>query len=67
VPIFQTYRKTWAAIRKRATAAGFTIYLENDGRFEHASRWLDMNLREQPSFMTTKDEITLGEVEQIRL
>jgi integrase/recombinase XerD len=49
-----------AAIWKRAKAAGFltpvgchtwratgiTIYLENDGRLERASRWLGMSLRD---------------------
>jgi hypothetical protein len=53
----------WAAIRKRAKAAGFltpvgchtrratgiTIYLENDGRLERPNRWPDMRLREQPN------------------
>ena len=55
----------WAAIRKRAKAAGFltpvgchtwratgiTIYLENDGRLT-PSRWRDTSPREQPNFTT---------------
>jgi len=72
----------WAAIRKRAKAAGFltpvgchtwratgiTIYLENDGRIEHAQQ---MAGHESPRTTKphdrTKDEITLSEVERIRL
>jgi integrase/recombinase XerD len=72
----------WAAIRKRAKAAGFltpvgchtwratgiTIYLENDGRIEHAQQ---MAGHESPRttklYDRTKDEITLSEVERIRL
>jgi integrase/recombinase XerD len=72
----------WAAVRKRAQAAGFltpvgchtwratgiTIYLENDGRLEHAQQ---MAGRESPRttklYDRTKDEITLSEVERIRL
>jgi integrase/recombinase XerD len=72
----------WAAIRKRARAAGFltpvgchtwratgiTIYLENDGRLEHAQQ---MAGHESPRttklYDRTKDEITLSEVERIRL
>jgi integrase len=72
----------WSAIRKRAKAAGFltpvgchtwratgiTIYLENDGRLEHAQQ---MAGHESPRttklYDRTKDEITLGEVERIRL
>jgi len=72
----------WAAIRKRAKAAGFltpvgchtwratgiTIYLENDGRLEHAQQ---MAGHESPRttklYDRTKDEITLTEVERIRL
>jgi hypothetical protein len=72
----------WAAIRKRAKAAGFltpvgchtwratgiTIYLENDGRLEHAQQ---MAGHESPRttklYDRTKDEITLSEVERIRL
>jgi integrase/recombinase XerD len=68
----------WAAIRKRAKAAGFltpvgchtwratgiTIYLENDGRLEHAQQ---MAGHESPRttklYDRTKDEITLSEVE----
>ena len=64
----------WAAIRKRAKAAGFltpvgchtwratgiTIYLENDGRLEHAQQ---MAGHESPRttklYDRTKDEITL--------
>ena len=72
----------WAAIRKRARNAGFltpvgchtwratgiTIYLENDGRLEHAQQ---MAGHESPRttklYDRTKDEITLSEVERIRL
>jgi integrase len=72
----------WAAIRKRAKAAGFltpvgchtwratgiTIYLENDGRLEHAQQ---MAGHESPRttklYDRTRDEITLSEVERIRL
>jgi integrase len=72
----------WAAIRKRAKAAGFltpvgchtwratgiTIYLENDGRLEHAQQ---MAGHESPRttklYDRTKDEITLSEVERIRV
>jgi hypothetical protein len=72
----------WAANRKRAKAAGFltpvgchtwhatriTIYLENDGRLEHAQQ---MAGHESPRttklYDRTKDEITLSEVERIRL
>ena len=71
-----------AAIRKRAKAAGFltpvgchtwratgiTIYLENDGRLERAQQ---MAGHESPRttklYDRTKDEITLSEVERIRL
>ena len=56
----------WAAIRKRAKAAGFltpvgchtwratgiTIYLENDGGSSTPSRWLAMSLRERPNYTT---------------
>src|ERR1700676_2487494 len=70
----------WTAIRKRAKAAGFltpvgchtwratgiTIYLENDGRLEHAQQ---MAGHESPRttklYDRTKDEITLTEVERI--
>jgi integrase len=72
----------WAAIRKRAKEPGFltpvgchtwratgiTIYLENDGRLEHAQQ---MAGHEPPRttklYDRTKDEITLSEVERIRL
>jgi integrase/recombinase XerD len=72
----------WAAIRKRAKTAGFltpvgchtwratgiTIHLENDGRLEHAQQ---MAGHESPRttklYDRTKDEITLSEVERIRL
>jgi integrase len=69
----------WAAIRKRAKditsvgchtwrATGITIYLENDGRLEHAQQ---MAGHESPRtiklYDRTKDEITLSEVERIRL
>jgi integrase len=72
----------WAAIRKRARNAGFltpvgchtwratgvTVYLENGGRLEHAQQ---MAAHESPRttklYGRTKDEITIGEVERIRL
>ena len=72
----------WAAIRKRAKTAGFLtrvgchtwratgipIYLENDGRLEHAQQ---MAGHESPPttklYDRTNDEITLSEVERIRL
>jgi hypothetical protein len=47
---------------------GITIYLENDGRLEHAQQ---MDGHESPRtiklYDRTKDEITLSEVERIRL
>ena len=49
-------------------ATGITIYLENDGRLEHAQQ---MAGHESPRttklYDRTKDEITLSEVERIRL
>jgi integrase len=46
-------------------ATGITIYLENDGRLEHAQQ---MAGHESPKlYDRTKDEITLSEVERIRL
>jgi hypothetical protein len=49
-------------------ATGITIYLENDGRLEHARQ---MGGHESPRttklYDRTKDEITLSEVERIRL
>jgi hypothetical protein len=49
-------------------ATGITIYLENDGRLEHAQQ---MAGHESPRttklYDRTKDEITLREVERIRL
>ncbi len=49
-------------------ATGVTIYLENDGRLEHAQQ---MAGHESPRttklYDRTKDEITLSEVERIRL
>jgi integrase/recombinase XerD len=54
------------AIPWRAT--GITIYLENDGRLEHAQQ---MAGHESPRttklYDRTKDEITPSEVERIRL
>jgi hypothetical protein len=51
-----------------ARATGNTIYLENDGRLEHAQQ---MAGHESPRttklYDRTKDEITLSEVERIRL
>ena len=72
----------WAAIRNRAKAAGFltpvgchtwlatgiTIYLENDGRLEHAQQMAGHEFpRTTKLYDRTKDEITLSEVERIRL
>jgi integrase/recombinase XerD len=71
----------WAAIRKRARAAGFltpvgchtwratgiTIYLENDGRLEHAQQMAGHESREQRSCTTGPRTKTLSEVERIRL
>jgi integrase len=72
----------WVAIRKRARQAGFltpvgchtwratgvTVYLENGGRLEHAQQ---MAGHESPRttklYDRTKNEITVGEVERIRL
>jgi integrase len=65
----------WTAIRKRTPvgshtwrATGITIYLENDGRLEHGQQ---MAGHESPPttklYDRTKDEITLSEVERIRL
>jgi integrase len=49
-------------------ATGITIYLENDGRLAHAQQ---MAGHESPRtiklYDRTKDEITLSEVERIRL
>ena len=49
-------------------ATDITIYLENDGRLEHAQQ---MAGHESPRttklYDRTKDEITLSEVERIRL
>jgi integrase len=49
-------------------ATGITIYLENDGRLEPAQQ---MAGHESPRttklYYRTKDEITLSEVERIRL
>jgi hypothetical protein len=57
---------TYAENTWRAT--GITIYLENDGRLEHAQQ---MAGHESPRttklYDRTKDEITLSEVERIRL
>jgi integrase/recombinase XerD len=54
--------------RYYAWATGITIYLENDGRLEHAKQ---MAGHESPRttklYHRTKDEITLSEVERIRL
>ena len=72
----------WAAIRKRAEVAGFltpvgchtwratgiTIYLENDGRLEHAQQMAGYESpRTTKLYDRTRDEITLSEVERIRL
>ena len=72
----------WAAIPKRAKVAGFltavgchtwpatgiTIYLENDGRLEHAQQPAGhASPRTTKLYDRTKDEITLSEVERIRL
>jgi integrase/recombinase XerD len=79
--VFQE-RYDFRSSRKRAKAAGFltpvgchtwratgiTIYLENDGRLEHAQK---MAGHESPRttklYHRTNDEITLSEVERIRL
>ena len=49
-------------------ATGITIFLENDGRLEHAQQ---MAGHESPRttklYDRTKDEITVSEVERIRL
>jgi hypothetical protein len=49
-------------------ATGVTVYLENGGRLEHAQQ---MAAHESPRttklYDRTKDEITLSEVERIRL
>jgi integrase/recombinase XerD len=73
---------SWTAIRKRARNAGFlnpvgchtwratgiTIYLENDGRLEHAQQMAGHEFpRTTKLYDRTKDEITLSEVERIRL
>ena len=78
---FERY-KAWAAIRKRAKAAGFltpvgchiwratgiTIYLENDGRLEHTQQMAGYESpRTTRLYDRTKNEITLNEVERIRL
>jgi integrase len=73
---------TGATIRKRARRAGFlttvgchiwratgaTVYLENGGRLEQAQQ---MAGHESPRttklYDRTRDEITVGEVERIRL
>jgi hypothetical protein len=51
-----------------ARATGVTVYLENGGRLEHAQQ---MAGHESPRttklYDRTKDEITLSEVERIRL
>jgi hypothetical protein len=72
----------WAATRKRAKAAGFltpvgchtwrrpasTIYLEIDGRLEHARQMAGHEYARTAKLQhRTKDEITLSEVERIRL
>src|ERR1700736_3427254 len=55
-------------LRQDGRATGITIYLENDGRLEHAQQ---MAGHESPRttklYDRTKDEITLSEVERIRL
>jgi len=66
----------WSAIRKWAKAAGFltpvgchtwratgiTIYLENDGRLEHAQQMAGHEFpRPTKLYDRTKDEITLSE------
>jgi integrase len=77
-----TRHNAWTAIRKRARQAGFltpvgchtwratgiTVYLENGGRLEQAQQ---MAGHESPRttnlYDRTRDEITAGEVERIRL
>jgi hypothetical protein len=49
-------------------ATGITIYLENDGRLEHAQQMAGHeSSRTTKLYDRTKDEITLTEVERIRL
>ena len=49
-------------------ATGITIYLENDGRLEHAQQMAGHeSARTTKLYDRTKDEITLSEVERIRL
>jgi site-specific recombinase XerD len=80
-PALKRYN-AWAAIRKRAKAAGFltpvgchtwratgiTIYLENDGRLEYARQKAGHESpRTTKLYDRTKYKITLSEVERIRL
>ena len=54
------------AITWRAT--GITFYLEDDGRLEHAQQMAGHESpRTTKPYDRTKDEITLSEVERIRL
>ena len=60
---------TQVSVQRRAAIGGpITTYLENDGRLEHAQQ---MAGHESPRttklYHRTKDEITLSEVERIRL
>jgi hypothetical protein len=48
-------------------ATGITIYLENDGRLEHAQQMAGHEPPRPSSTIGQKDEITLSEVERIRL
>jgi integrase/recombinase XerD len=80
-PLFQSVNSAGTEVTGRALnrfltpvgchtwrATGITIYLENDGRLEHAQQ---MAGHESPRttklYDRTKDEITLSEVERIRL
>jgi integrase len=67
-----------AAIRKAAgfshpvgchtwRATGITIYLENDGRLEHAQQMGHESSRTTKFYDRTKDKITLSEGERFRL
>jgi integrase/recombinase XerD len=71
----------WAAIRKRAKAAGFlnpvgchtwratgiTIYLENDGRLEHAQQMAGHESARTKALRPDKGRDFIREVERIRL
>ena len=55
-------------LKLRSQISGITIYLENDGRLEHAQQMAGHESpRTTKPYDRTKDEITLSEVERIRL